>query len=276
MICFARSAGPVDCRGAGAGRLDRAFWLLASETFGFWVTRIRLSPEPWPRRVHLEVVGFPADATGQRTHKLAQDDDFELSVHASTHDFVAPEEVEIRYRLADGRRGRDTMIRVGQAVPGQDEYQLYRYEFKDVAGSMTLDVVGGDDRVRDLKLEIVDRPELFSMEVECVYPEYLGRPPRRLPVTGGMRIPEGTHVTLHASSTKPLTKVTIHDSRDAEDAVLEFADQPGDKLSWDYGVLSADDVLQIARRTSTACRTAIHTAFRCRSCPTNCPRLPCG
>lgn len=222
-----------------------AFSVLSGETFAFWVSRIRLSPEPWPRRAHLEVVGFPPDSTGQRTHKLAQDDDFELLVHASTRDFVAPEEVEIRFRLADGRRGRDSMIRVGEAVPGKDDFQLYRYEFKHVAGTMTFDVVGDDDRVNDLRLEVVDRPELFAMELACVYPDYLGRPPQRLPVTGGMRIPEGTRVTLHAHSTKPLTEARIHTSRDAEDAELAFAAQPQDTLTWKYGLLTDDDVLQI-------------------------------
>ena len=38
---------------------------------------------------------------------------------------------------ADGRRGRDTMIRVGEAVASRDDFQLFRYEFKHVAGDMT-------------------------------------------------------------------------------------------------------------------------------------------
>jgi hypothetical protein len=126
--------------------------------FGFWLQRIALSEEPWPRRVQLEVVGFPPDANGQRTHKLAQDDDLELLVHARTDGYQPPDEVEIRFRLADGRRGRDTLIRVGDAAVGQGDFQLFRYEFKHVAGDMEFDIVGGDDRVRDLHLKVVDRP----------------------------------------------------------------------------------------------------------------------
>ena len=95
--------------------VDRAVCLVSREAFGFWLERIALSDEPWPRRVQLEVVGFPADAAGRRVHKLAQDDDFELLVHARTDGYEVPDEVEIRFRLADGRRGRDTMIRVGEA-----------------------------------------------------------------------------------------------------------------------------------------------------------------
>lgn len=221
------------------------FALAAGDTFDFWLGRIALSAQPWPRRVQLEVVGFPPDAAGRRTSKLAQGDDFELLVHASTEQFVVPDEVEVRFRLADGRRGRDTMIRVGQAVPGRDPFQLFRYQFKRVAGDMTLEVVGGDDRVRDLYLEVVDRPELVAVELACVYPDYLQRSPRRLPVTGGMRIPEGTVLTLHATSTKPLVEAHIHATREPRDEVLHFPEGPSDTIDWPYGKLTADDVLLV-------------------------------
>jgi hypothetical protein len=224
------------------------FALAAGDTFDFWLGRIGLSAEPWPRRVHLEVVGFPPDAAGRRTSKLAQDDDFELLVHASTDGFVAPDEVEVRFRLADGRRGRDTMTRVGQALPGRDQFQLFRYQFKRVSGDMTLEAAGGDDRVGDLRLHVVDRPELVSIELECIYPGYLEREPRRLPVTGGMRIPEGTRLVLHAMSTKPLVEARIHTTRTPREELLQYSDGPSNTIQWRYGTLSADDALLVTCR----------------------------
>jgi hypothetical protein len=223
------------------------FALASRETFAFWLDRIALSSEPWPRRVHLDVVGFPPDTSGQRTQKLALDDDFELLVHASSAGYTVPSDVEIRFQLADGRRGRDTMIRVGEAVPGRDEYQVFRYEFKNVAADMTFDIVGGDDRVRDLRLAIVDRPQLVGMEIECMYPEYLARSTRRLPVTGGIRIPEGSQLTFHATSTKPLTEVRIGASRTSQDVSLSrpAGDTPWTTINWNYGTLTTDDVLTI-------------------------------
>ncbi len=264
------------------------FALVSREAFGFWLQRIALSDELWPRRVSLEVVGFPIDAAGRRLHKLAQDDDFELLVHARTDGYEVPDEVEIRFRLVAGadhmdqpgagsRRGRDTMVRVGEAQPGRavagvsdpGHKQLFRYQFKRVAGDMEFDVVGGDDRVRDLRLQVVNRPELFAIELECVYPDYLQRQPRRLPVTGGMRIPEGTRLVLHAGATKPLTAARIHRANAQEDVLLEFpkfgAGLPtspkarpmvsgsagsGDprttqELRWEYGTLAEDDVLLV-------------------------------
>ena len=221
------------------------FAFSAKEAFHTWVQRIALDPAPWPRRVHLDVVGFPPDSEGARVHKLALDDDLELLVHAQTDNYVVPDEVEIRFRLADGRRGRDTLTRVGQAAPGKDGFQLFRYEFKHVAADMTFDIVGGDDRVRNLRLQIVDRPELIGMEARCEYPEYLQRPARSLPITGGMRIPEGTKLTIHANSTKPLTDVRVHNSHDAHDVSLPLAGTESKAVSWDYGTLMADDVLTI-------------------------------
>ncbi len=222
------------------------FAILSRDVFGFWLQRIALSDEPWPRRVHLEVVGFPPGANGKRIHKLAQDDPYELLVHARTDGYEVPEEVEIRYRLPDGRRGRDPLIRVGDAATSREGFQLFRYEFKHVTGDMDFDVVGGDDRVRDLHLQVVDRPELVAIELECAYPKYLGRQSRRLPVTGGMRIPEGTRLVLHANSTKPLTAARIHVVKDKRDTTLAFSDRPQQKLQWEYGTLAADDVLLVS------------------------------
>lgn len=222
-----------------------AFAIAYHETFGFWLDRIALSENLWPRRVRLEVVGFEVDASGKRTHKLAQDDDYELLVHARTDGYQVPDEIEIRYRLDDGRRGRDTLVRVGEANSSRDDFQLFRYEFKRVTGDMDFDVVGGDDRVRNLHLHVVDRPELVAIELECVYPEYLQRPSRRLPVTGGMRIPEGTKLSLLANSTKPLVAARIHDAKDKHDTDLTFASQPQQKLHFEYGTLAADDVLLV-------------------------------
>jgi hypothetical protein len=222
------------------------FALFSRDAFAFWLERMALSNELWPRRVRLEVVGFAPDGTGQRVHKLARDDDFDLLVHAQTQGFELPDEVEIRFRLADGRRGRDTMIRVGDSQASDDDFQLFRYQFKRVAADMEFDVVGGDDRVRDLKLQVVERPELLAIELECIYPEYLDRAPRHLPVTGGMRIPDGTRLVLHAAATKPLTAARIHRAIDEQDVHLKFSDGPQDALRWEYGTLFNDDVLQVS------------------------------
>jgi hypothetical protein len=224
------------------------FAAISRDTFGFWLERIAMSEEPWPRQVHLEVVGFPADKNGRRATKVAKDDRFELLVRASAKGYEVPDEVEIRYRRPDGRRGRDTMVRIGDAVESSRDHQVFRYLFKRVSTDMEFDVVGGDDRVRDLQLQVVERPELFAIELECVYPDYLGRESRRLPVTGGMRIPEGSQLILHAKSTKPLTSANIHRSGadQGSDAKLNYGKDAVKELQWDYGTIVDDDVLMVS------------------------------
>ena len=172
---------------------------MSRDAFGFWLERIALSDEPWPRRVQLEVVGFPADAAGQRTHKLAQDDDFELLVHARTDGYEVPDEVEIRFRLADGRRGRDTMIRVGEAdsrAATTSSSSATNSSTSPATWTSTSSAATTASAICSCKSSIGRSCSRSSWN--AFIPEYLGREPRRLPVTGGMRIPEGTQLALHA------------------------------------------------------------------------------
>jgi hypothetical protein len=125
---------------------------------------------------------------------------------------------------------------------------VFRYLFKRVSTDMEFDVVGGDDRVRDLQLQVVERPELFAIELECVYPDYLGRESRRLPVTGGMRIPEGSQLVLHAESTKPLVAANINrtGAEKGGGARLNYGKDAVKELQWDYGTIVDDDVLMVS------------------------------
>ena len=142
---------------------------------------------------------------------------------------------------------------------------------------MEFDVVGGDDRVRDLHLQVVDRPELYAIELECVYPEYLAREPRRLPVTGGMRIPEGTKLVLHATSTKPLTAAHVHGSKDKQDTThLESRATASSKAGWEYGTLTDDDVLSSASPIPMASPRASRIVCRSPLCRMTCRKWPCG
>lgn len=66
------------------------FAIVAQGAFDFYLKRIALSDEPWPRRVSLVALGFEPDAQGVRMHKLAQDDDYELLVRADARRHEVP------------------------------------------------------------------------------------------------------------------------------------------------------------------------------------------
>lgn len=188
------------------------FATIQTDAFAFFLQRIQLSNTPWPRRVQLAVTGFD-EVDGQRVINIARDDNFELKVRASLLDeHVAPEQVEIRYRLPDGRRGRDTMTQIGQAQAGQADSQPFQYEFKNLASDISFDLIGGDDRIYDLRLHVVERPQIVRTELECEFPAYLRRVPQTFPFSGRIEIPQGTESICQIEVNKSLRGVQVYDS----------------------------------------------------------------
>ena len=221
------------------------FAALQTDAFGFWVERMQLSEQPWPRQVELSVAGF-SEVEGERTVNVARDDDFELEVYASIRDgHTAPEQVEIRYRLADGRRGRDSMTKIGSAVPGRDDGQLYRYQFKKVAADLKFDLVGGDARLRDLQLRVVERPQIFRMVLECEFPEYLGRTPQTIPVSSRVELPEGTRAICRLEASKPLQSVRVYDPAQQADLPTKLDAENDRQVSFPVTVEQEDRVLLV-------------------------------
>jgi len=219
-----------------------ALAFLQADVFGFWVARMRLSDTPWPRQVQLSVRGFGQQEN--RTVNVARDDDFLLEVEASTrHGHTAPETVEIRYRLADGRRGRDTMTKVGEALPGRDDNQLFRYTFNNVVTDLEFDLIGGDDRLRNLKLNVVERPQIVRMLFECEYPEYMQRSPQSIPVSGRVELPEGTTVQCRVAANKPLEQISLLDPESQQELNTTTSIDSPKQFSFDLDVGSHDRVL---------------------------------
>ena len=236
---------------AGAGLL----WLLVfvfanvqSEAFAFWIERMQLSTELWPRSVHLSVAGFE-QVNGRLVARVAKDDSFDLRVNASLEDeFVAPSRVEIRYRLPDGRRGRDDLIQVGEALPGRDKSQAYRYAFQHVGSDLELDIVGGDDRLRGLWLEVVERPDVVHVSLECEFPAYLNRAPQSIAAGTRVELAEGTHALCRVEASKPLTGIEVRDSTTQQDIVAQVSTEDTTIGEFWLGPIAEDHVLQITLR----------------------------
>lgn len=205
---------PLAWKAAGAAVLWLMIFLCAnsgSEVFAHYLDRLRLSEQLYPRRVHLVAKGFE-ELDGRQVVRVARDDRFELEVLASLGEgHVAPERAEIRYRLPDGRRGQDDMIQVGEALPGRDEAQLFRYTFQNVSSDLQFDIVGGDDRIRDLWLKVVERPRVTQIVFDLMYPDYLDRAPQNSEASDRIEIPEGTFSHCHVTTSKPLQSMRVYD-----------------------------------------------------------------
>ena len=194
--------------------------LTAREAMAVWARRsLMLSDELWPRKTHLSVEGF--DAHGRT--KVARGNDRELIVRADAAlGRVVPETVELRYTLADGSHTRELMTRQGVVrgvarsphpgpLPAGEgaPFQQYSYTFKSLMAPVSLYVVGGDDRVGPLEIEVVESPTIRRMVLACRFPEYIGRPPRAVPAAGMVQLPQGTLVMLQAEATKELVSADV-------------------------------------------------------------------
>jgi hypothetical protein len=215
-----------------------AFGVLAPGGMKIWLRRnVLLSNELWPRRTRLEVVGFPHGWT-----KVARGDDFVVVARADLRKRWVPASVEIRYRSEEGGRLRATMSREGKPDPAKDKYQEYSHTFAGVSAPIRFDVVGGDDAVRGLRIEVVDSPTIVAMQLRCRYPAYMGRAPRTLPAVGVMQIPRGTEVTLTAKSNKDLVSVQVdsgqEESRHAAELIRPV---PGSPREFQYHIASLDE-----------------------------------
>ncbi len=221
------------------------------ELLGVWARRnLLLADQLYPRRTYLEVLGFDPP---ERTRKVARGADLDVVVRAyarhplTDKPLVIPDRVEVRYRTEGGLRGRKPMSREGRIDPAGDPWQEYSLKFESILSSLSFDVVGGDDRLRDLRIQVVDSPAVTQMVLNCRYPDYMGRAPRRLPVTGAMQVPLGTDVTVHARTSKELTGVQV-DSRGgdlSEPVMLGTERLAADRRGFSYrlGLLQGDCTL---------------------------------
>jgi hypothetical protein len=235
-----------------------AFGVMASDALAFYFERIALSEKLWPRTTRLEVEGFP-DRSG--SVKIARGASLTLQVRADNRQpYEVPERVEIRTWLDDGSQGRYDATRVREAVPGRDDFQEYKHVFKDVFESQTFDVVGGDDRIRGLRLEVVESPEVVEMVLRCEYPPYMGRGPQEIPVTAAMQIPLGTKITIAATANKPLEWAKILDPDGGEPVRIDIR---GDS-SFEHTLepLAADRLLYFVLKDTDGIQTAERDRYR--------------
>lgn len=190
-----------------------AFAKLAPDQFDVYVKRNLLLDETvaWPKRVWLTVVA-PEVLKEEKLVKVANGDDLEVVVNAELNrdrfpDAEYPKFMTISYRSAAGGRNVETMDLQGEA---DESGQNYKYTFRSMLkDTYTFSVYGGDGYLGGLTVQVVDSPSTSNMALRCRYPAYMGRTPATIPVSGAMRIPFGTDVTLTAESKKQLTKVDV-------------------------------------------------------------------
>jgi hypothetical protein len=216
------------------------FALIWPTTFTVWARRVlTLEGSLYPRMTRLTVPGFESGRV-----KVARGSDFQVVVAADTRKKI-PRNVQILYRAA-GMRDRVSMDRQGNADPAREPFQKYTYTFH-VLAPIHFDVVGGDDRVGDLRIDVVEVPtvDVAQTYLRCRFPEYLHREPRDVPITGTVSLPRGTEITLRAMANKELARVDLSHPGSGDAPPTQILPLPQNRrgFEWSLGPLDRDQTL---------------------------------
>jgi hypothetical protein len=176
-----------------------------------WVRRnVMFREDPWPRQVALTAEGFVG---GRRI--VARGSDVDVIVKAAA-DRVVPEVVDLRSRGAGGWRS-DRMGTRGGIVDGA---QAFGHVLKNVTDDLTLEVRGGDARLRNLRLVAVDAPALARLEIAYTLPEYLGGGRRQAAASRIVQVPAGSVVEIACTATKPLSAASMASIADGSEEIV--------------------------------------------------------
>ena len=215
------------------------FGIVFPNAFAAWARRsLGFSAELWPRLTRLEIDGFPGGV-----RKVARGSDVDIVVLADTTMPRVPKVVEIRYREEGGVHGRAAMNRVGAADPSKDRYQEFTYTRRNVLSPIRFDVYGGDFRISDQMIEVVDNPTV-ALTLDCEFPAYVNRQARSLPVAGVMSLPQGSRITIRGVANKELVRAQIDTAAEENTAaaprIIESKDLYADRQGFNYILESLD------------------------------------
>lgn len=167
---------------------------------GLWARRmLALTDEPWPRRVQLEVEGFPG---GVRT--VARGSDVDMIAHVRAGGGL-PDVVELRTKMPDGWRTE----RMGSRGGATGEAGSFGHVIRNAVADTELEIRGGDARLGGLWLRVVEPPDLAALQIDYQPPAYLGGDERRAASTRLVRLPRGSRVRLTCTATKPLSAASL-------------------------------------------------------------------
>ena len=233
-------AGPL-------GLAALAFLILSPQAFALAASRLTLlSDDPWPRRADIQMVGIelPVVTTSDdtalapelvefdgKTISLPRGSNGTLRIRARADGAEVPVACTVYYQTDSGTRGQSSMRRVGRIVDGFQEFILDGSPLTALSESVTLDIRGLDDRLDDYRIQAVQPPALTNMSLQIRYPDYLrtaddGQTDMVADYQSGLRLREGSDVTLVASSSVPLGDVDVllkTDENIDNDIALEYS-----------------------------------------------------
>lgn len=201
-----------------------AFSIVSPATFGFYLKRLALSPEQWPREVLLTVDGFREEA-GRLTRSVPVNSDVDLKVHARLDaPHKAPNEVRLWRQDAQGQRSRENLAEVGNPTTGDLPRQLFQTRLTSVGQDSELWFSGGDASLGPLYLRVVPRPMVTDVQLVVTPPKYLARSRQTLSAATAGPLFEGSQVEIKGTTSKVLSKVVTSELADGDVGTTRYQD----------------------------------------------------
>lgn len=172
------------------------------------------APIPWPRAVELQLVHADlSSATFDPEHPflIARGDILELYV--KNRKGKLPERVWFEYRMGDeGPVARETLRQTTVRDEQGQSHETAILSWIATRGEMQFRVSGGDDETMPFyRVEVVQPPNLESLQVTVTPPAYSSQPKDVLPPgVGHVQGLVGTTVEVTATSDKPLKSAVLH------------------------------------------------------------------
>lgn len=178
--------------------------LYHSETVFLWFSRnVLLSLQEYPRRSELLVDGFQDGRV-----RIGRGDSFTLSIRANAEKPKIPE--AIRVQIGSPEVGYRTLLIDQFRIETLEgiRWRVFTTTFPEMLKTVNLQIRGADSTLNDLCIEVVPTPALTDIVLTQKFPDYMQRLERTIALTGRTMIPDGTFITITATSTKPLLKAT--------------------------------------------------------------------
>ncbi len=130
-----------------------------------------------------------------------------LEVSARIDRLADDDRVRVEYSTADGR---ETDVEVEL----QHDVEARRYLAKlpqqgGVEGDLTYSILAGDAKAGPFRVRVVAAPSMNIERMEFDYPDYTGREDATVENEGDISAPEGTRVTIHATTNEDIASAYV-------------------------------------------------------------------
>ena len=184
----------------------------------------------WPRDTRLTMVEpvllTRAEGVAEVGTTLAVPRGAELTITVVAAGSV-PSRVYLETEDQEGRSERIAFDALEVTESGRERVGRFRTSLLQLTESFSFRVVGGDDELGPVQVEVKRRPWIEAVEFQVTPPPYTGLPPRRFGLeAGSVTLPRGTQVQVAVRSSKPLREGRLIEQAIGADAAAVHTGQP--------------------------------------------------